>query len=107
MITMHPGEYLSQFYLEPFDISQTKMAEHLQVSKSALSRLLSGDSDLSPEMAVRLSYVLDRSAESWMEMQSQHSLKRAKATLSKDAFVSIFAPEPTAVSEEILEAAHG
>lgn len=105
MLTMHPGEYLSEFYLEPLAISQTKMAEHLQVSKSALSRLLSGDSDLSPEMAVRLSYVLDRSAESWMEMQSQHSLKQAKASLNKDKFVSILTLDPVDFSEEALEVA--
>jgi len=92
MLTMHPGEYLSEFYLEPLDISQTKLAEHLQVSKSALSRLLSGDSDLSSEMAIRLSYVLDRSAESWMEMQSQHSLEKAKSALKRENFVSLTLP---------------
>lgn len=87
MLTMHPGEYLSEAYLIPFGISQTELAERLQVSKSAVSRLISGESDLSPEMAVRLSRVLDRSPESWMEMQSRYSIEAARKELAKLKFL--------------------
>ncbi|MCA1771946.1 MAG: HigA family addiction module antidote protein [Halomonas sp.] len=39
------------------------------VSPSTLSRLLKGDSGISPEMSLRLSKVLGRTPESWLAMQ--------------------------------------
>jgi addiction module HigA family antidote len=75
---MHPGEYLAVSYVEPYELSQRELAERLGVSTAAVSRLLAGKADLSPEMAVRLALVFDRSAESWMELQSAHSLALAK-----------------------------
>lgn len=78
MLTMHPGEYLTVSYVEPYELSQRELAERLGVSTAAVSRLLAGKADLSPEMAVRLALVFDRSAESWMALQSAHSLAQAK-----------------------------
>jgi addiction module HigA family antidote len=86
MITMHPGEYLAEVYLEPLKLTQSELAKRLQVDKSSVSRLLSGDADLSAAMAVRLSHVFDLSAEAWMEMQTQHSLKMARTALEKVEF---------------------
>jgi addiction module HigA family antidote len=86
VITMHPGEYLAMCYVAPLNIQQTALAKRLHVSKSAVCRLLSGDADLSPEMAVRLSYVFPLSAEAWMEMQTQHSLKLARESLNPANF---------------------
>jgi len=81
MITMHPGEYLAMAYVEPLNLVQRELAENLGVSKSAVSRLLAEKADLSPEMAVRLSMVFDRSAESWMLMQTKHSLNLARTSV--------------------------
>lgn len=86
MITMHPGEYLSMAYVEPMRLTQAALAQHLKVNKSSVSRLLSGEAELTAPMAVRLSHVFDLSAEAWMEMQSQHSLKIAKKQLQTIAF---------------------
>ncbi|WP_342118010.1 HigA family addiction module antitoxin [Pseudoduganella sp. OTU4001] len=87
MITMHPGEYLAAVYIEALALSQADLAKLLQVSKSAVSRLVAQESDLSPEMAVRLSYVFDVPAEMWMEMQTQHSLRLAREKLKSKDFV--------------------
>lgn len=78
MITMHPGEYLKMSYVEPYRLTQRGLAEALGISTAAISRLLACKADLSPEMAIRLSLVLGRSAESWMEMQTKHSLALAR-----------------------------
>ena len=85
MITMHPGEYLEMAYVEPYEIKQADLAESLGVSTAAVSRLLACKSDLSPEMAVRLSLVFDRSAESWMALQSDFSLSQARESVSPAA----------------------
>lgn len=74
MITMHPGEYLKTTYLDSGKMSQKQLATMLGVNASTLSRLVTGKADLSPELALRLEASLDRSAESWIYMQTQYTL---------------------------------
>ncbi|MCI0400060.1 MAG: HigA family addiction module antitoxin [Gammaproteobacteria bacterium] len=74
----HPGEFIREVYLSPFDISVRKVAESLRVSASTLNRLLNGESNVSPEMALRLSKALGRSPESWLAMQDQYDLWHAR-----------------------------
>lgn len=74
----HPGEFIREIYITPYDISVRKVAESLGVSPSTLNRLLNGESNISPEMALRLSKALGRSPESWLAMQDQYDLWHAK-----------------------------
>jgi len=74
----HPGEFIREIYIAPFRISVRKVAESLGVSPSTLNRLLNQESNVSPEMALRLSKTLGRSAESWLAMQDQYDLWHAK-----------------------------
>jgi len=80
----HPGEFLKELYLEPGNISIRELAGCLQVSASTLQRLISCQSRLSPDMALRLSRVVGRSAESWLALQDHHDLwlKRQQLDLS-------------------------
>lgn len=78
----HPGEFISEVYLKPHDISGRELAARLEVSPSTLNRVLTGASRVSPEMALRLSSVLGRTAESWLAMQDAHDLWVARAHLN-------------------------
>jgi len=80
----HPGEFIREVYLQPCGISTRQLATSLGVAASTLSRLLKGDSGISPEMALRLNNVLGRSAESWLAMQDQYDLWVARNTLDLD-----------------------
>ncbi len=80
----HPGEFIREVYLEPFDISARQLASNLGVSPSTLSRLLKESSGISPEMALRLSRVLGRSPESWLAMQAMYDLWVARNTINLD-----------------------
>ena len=53
----------------------------LDVVTSTLSRILKGQSGISPEMALRLSKALGRSPESWLAMQDNFDLWHAKQTV--------------------------
>lgn len=77
----HPGEFLSAVYLEPFGVSGRELATRLDVAASTLSRVLAGTSRVTPEMALRLSKAVGRSAESWLAMQDAHDLWVARQTL--------------------------
>lgn len=74
----HPGEFIREVYLNEFGISIRKVAENLSVSPSTFTRLLNGESNVSPEMALRLSKTLGRSAESWLAMQDSFNLWKAR-----------------------------
>ncbi len=81
----HPGGVIERTYIEPFtEVTATSIARELGVSKSTFSRLLAGKSDISPEMAVRLSAVLGRSAESWLALQDNYDLWKARKTVNTD-----------------------
>ncbi len=74
----HPGEFIKEVYIKPYGLSTRKVAGNLNVAPSTFSRLLNGDSNISPEMALRLSKVFGRSPESWLAMQDYYSLWHAK-----------------------------
>ncbi len=81
----HPGEFIREVYLEPFDISTRSLAAKLKVSPSTLNRLINGTSNVSPEMALRLSQTLGRSAESWLTMQDHYDLWHARKAVNLKA----------------------
>ena len=74
----HPGEFISDVYMEPFGYSCRFVAKQLDVSPSTLSRILKAKSAVTPEMALRLSKALGRSPESWLSMQDNYDLWVAK-----------------------------
>ena len=74
----HPGAFITEVYLEPFGVSARTLARRLGVAPSTLARVLSGASRVTPEMALRLSKVLGRSAESWLSMQDAYDLAVAR-----------------------------
>lgn len=78
----HPGEFIREVYLEPLGISARQVADKLGVSASTFNRLLNGDSNISPEMALRLSKTLGRSPESWLAMQDRHDLWHVRKTVN-------------------------
>lgn len=70
----HPGEFIVESYMKPFGLSCRYLASQMDIAPSTLSRLLKGQSGISPEMALRLSLCLGRSPESWLEMQHIYDL---------------------------------
>lgn len=74
----HPGEFITDIYLEPNGISGRELAAKLDVAASTLSRILKGASRVTPEMALRLSKAIGRSPESWLAMQDAHDLWTAR-----------------------------
>jgi addiction module HigA family antidote len=77
----HPGEFITDVYLEPNNLSGRELALKLGVAASTLSRVLKGSSGVSPEMALRLSKALGRSPESWLAMQYNYDLWQAKKSV--------------------------
>ena len=75
---MHPGEVIKELYIEGTGMSLREVAKALSVSAPTFSRLVSGKSSVSVEMAFRLEKVLGGSAESWLRMQTNYDLWQTK-----------------------------
>lgn len=73
---MHPGEFLLSVFMKPYGITCAEMARNLGVSTSTISRITSKKMDLTAGMAMRLSIVVGRTPESWMNMQNNYSLRQ-------------------------------
>ena len=84
----HPGEVIDGIYLEPFDVSIRTMAAQLDVSPSTFGRVVSGKNAVSPDMAIRLSKVLGRTPESWLQMQANYDLWVAEKQNPHDDLVA-------------------
>jgi addiction module HigA family antidote len=84
----HPGEFIREVYLEPFEITGRQLSFKLGVSPSTLNRILKGNSG-SSEMALRLSKSLGRSPESWLAMQDNYDLWHARQSVNLDAVEKI------------------
>jgi len=86
----HPGEFIREVYLEPYNFSLRFVAVKLKVSTSTLSRLIKGQSSISSDMALRLSKTLGRTPESWLNMQSNYNLWQALQYINLEKVEKIF-----------------
>jgi addiction module HigA family antidote len=70
----HPGEILREYL---GDITVTQAAVKLGVNRVTLSRLVTGSSGVSADMAYRLGEAFGTSPELWAGMQLQYDLHQA------------------------------
>ncbi|MFZ5929588.1 MAG: HigA family addiction module antitoxin [Pseudomonadota bacterium] len=74
----HPGLTVKHDCLEELGLSVTAGAAALGVTRVTLSKLINGQSGISPEMAVRLAKAFGGSAETWLGMQIDYDLARVR-----------------------------
>jgi addiction module HigA family antidote len=86
---MHPGAFIKRVYLEPHDIGSNELARQLKVSTGLVSRLINEKTGVSSEMALKLSKVLGRSAESWLLMQDNYDLWQAKKVVDLNEYQAL------------------
>ena len=89
----HPGEFIREVYLNPFGISYRTVAAKLNVAPSTFNRLINGQSNISSEMALRLSKTLGRSPESWLIMQNNYNLWHAKKRFNLERVEKLSLPK--------------
>lgn len=77
----HPGKFVLAECIEPLGLTITNAAEGLGVTRQTLSRLVNGQTGISPGMAIRLSKAFGGSAESWLRQQMNYDL----AQIQKEA----------------------
>jgi addiction module HigA family antidote len=79
----HPGRVVRSACLEPLGLSVTEGAKILGVTRQTLTKVVSGKSGISAEMAIRLAKAFGSSAEIWVRMQASYDLAQARKDESK------------------------
>lgn len=75
----HPGRILKNLYLEPLEISVTKLAEAIGVSRKAISQIINEHKSVTPEMAIRLSQAFpNTSPQFWLNLQNNYDLWKVR-----------------------------
>lgn len=71
---LHPGVIIKDVLIDNTDLTISEAAERLGVTRTTLSRLLNQHAGVSPEMALRLSKLLNTSIDVWINLQSQYDI---------------------------------
>ena len=76
----HAGEIISDI-MEDLDIGVRELARALAIAPSTASRMVSGLTAITPEMAIKLSAVIGRTPAVWLRMQEAYQVDRAARTV--------------------------
>lgn len=91
----HPGEILSELWLEPLGLSPAETATKLKMPGHALSAIVAGQAPIDPETALRLELAFGKSAESWLAHQAAFDLWQLESTREHLGVPRIERPHPS------------
>lgn len=74
----HPGEVISGI-LDELGVSERKFAHAMDIAPSTAHRLISGQTSLTTELAVKLAVVIGGGPGQWLDVQIKHNLWRVQA----------------------------
>ncbi|MCZ6655800.1 MAG: HigA family addiction module antitoxin [Gammaproteobacteria bacterium] len=72
--SIHPGEILLQEFLVPMGITQTDLANHLDIPIQRVNELVRGKRGVTPDTAWLLSKALGTTPTFWMNLQVNYDL---------------------------------
>lgn len=77
MRPVHPGEILREEVINAYDLKTGEAAKMLGVSRQTLHNIIHEKSDITPDMAFRISQVFGGTADIWANMQTKYNLHLA------------------------------
>jgi len=73
-IATHPGVILLKEFLEPLELTQKALADHIGVPAQRINKIVQGKCGITPETAWLLSDALRTTPEFWFNLQTKHDL---------------------------------
>ena len=89
----HAGEIISDI-MEDLDIGVRELARALAIAPSTASRMVSGLTAITPEMAIKLSAVIGSTPAMWLRIQAAYDLDRAARTVDLSILNTCYKPDP-------------
>lgn len=81
---IHPGEILWEEFMQPLNISQTKLSLEIHVPAPRINAIVRGTRSISADTALRLGKYFDTGPEFWMNLQAKYDLCIAASKESPD-----------------------
>jgi addiction module HigA family antidote len=78
MKPLHPGELLSEAFLEPMGISPYKLAKDIGVPTNRVAGIVNGTRSITADTALRFSRYFGTSAKIWTGLQADYDLTIAE-----------------------------
>ncbi len=75
-IPTHPGEILIKHFLQPLEITQSQLAEHLGIPVQRVNELVKGKRGITSDTAWLLSQAFGNSAQFWINLQTTYDLAK-------------------------------
>lgn len=77
-LNIHVGEILKEDVISPENLTIGEAAEMLNTTRLTLSKIINGKSSITPDMALRISYVFGGTADFWLRLQRKYDLTKAE-----------------------------
>ena len=81
---IHPGAFLRD-ELDALGLSARQFGAHIRVPPAAISGVLNGKRPLTAQLAIRFGKAFGTTPEYWLNLQSIHDLKIARAAMGEAA----------------------
>ena len=72
--SIHPGEILLTEFMEPLELTATRLAKELHIPAPRVNDVVRGKRGITADTALRLSRYFGNSAQFWIGLQSGHDL---------------------------------
>jgi addiction module HigA family antidote len=82
-VTTHPGEVLSEEFLDPLRMSVNALATALRVPATRIGAIVKGERSVTADTALRLARFFGTSPEFWMNLQAMHDLTKVRLESGK------------------------
>ena len=86
-IPTHPGVILKEEFLEPINITQVALANHLNIPVQRINEIIKGKRGITPETAWLLSQALNTTPHFWMNLQTNYDLALSRPKEIKQAIM--------------------
>ena len=77
---VHPGEVLTEDFLKPLGVTQSRLARHIGVTARRVSEIARGKRSVSAETAWLLAQAFGSSPNFWLNLQNQFDLATSRPT---------------------------
>ncbi len=72
---IHPGEILSEEFLNPMQITAYRLSKETQIPQTRISEIIKGNRRITADTALRLSSFFGNSAKFWLGLQNDYDIE--------------------------------